>query len=52
MATLLRTGKLVLFVEAKPGPKGPRKAIGTVREKVLALRAAGHSVGEVPAALA
>jgi transposase len=52
MATLLRTGKLAPFVEAKPGPKGPRKAIGTVREKVLALRAAGHSVGEISAALA
>jgi transposase len=52
MATLLRTGKLALFAEAKPGPKGPRKATGQLREKVLALRAGGHSIGEIAAALA
>ena len=52
MATLLRTGKLAPFTEAKPGPKGPRKATGAVREKVLALRAGGRSVGEIAAALA
>jgi transposase len=52
MATLLRTGKLAPFVEAKPGPKGPRKATAAVREKVLALRAGGRSVGEIAAALA
>ena len=39
MATLLRTGKLDPFAETKPGPKGPRKATGDVRNKVLALRA-------------
>ncbi|MGH3847542.1 MAG: helix-turn-helix domain-containing protein, partial [Pseudonocardiaceae bacterium] len=52
MATLVRTGKLAAFVEAKPGPKGPRKATGAVREKALALRADGRSVGEIAAALA
>jgi transposase len=51
MATLLRTGKLAPFAEAKPGPKGPRKATGELREKVLALRAGGHSIGEIAAAL-
>ena len=43
MATLLRTGKLSLFAETRPGPKGPRKATGELRARVLALRAAGHS---------
>jgi transposase len=51
MATLLRTGKLHLFTDAKPGPKGPRKATGELRQQVLALRAAGHSVTEIAAAL-
>jgi hypothetical protein len=51
MATLRRTGKLAPFVEAKPGPKGPRTATGAVREKVLALRAGGHSITEIAAAL-
>ncbi|MGH3096704.1 MAG: hypothetical protein ACRDMV_11985 [Streptosporangiales bacterium] len=51
MATLLRTGKLVLFTETRPGPKGPRKATGTLRARVLELRADGHSVTEIAAAL-
>jgi transposase len=51
MATLLRTGKLALFTETRPGPKGPRKATGQLRARVLALRAAGHSVTEIAAAL-
>jgi hypothetical protein len=51
MATLLRTGKLSLFAESKPGPKGPRKVTGTVRSRVLQLRAAGHSVAEIAEAL-
>jgi transposase len=51
MATLLRKGRLALFTEAKPGPKGPRKATGELRAQVLALRAAGHSVTEIAAAL-
>ena len=51
MATLLRTGRLNLFTDPKPGPKGPRKAAGELRDRVLALRAAGHSVTEIAAAL-
>jgi transposase len=51
MATLLRKGKLALFTETRPGPKGPRKATGQLRARVLALRAAGHSVTEIAAAL-
>ena len=47
MATLLRTGKLDPFTETKPGPKGPRKATGAVRDKVLALRAEDRSIGEI-----
>jgi hypothetical protein len=52
MATLLRTGKLDPFTETKPGPKGPRKATGDVRTKVLALRAEDRSIGEIAEALA
>jgi hypothetical protein len=51
MATLLRNGKLSLFAETKPGPKGPRKVTGTVRTRVLRLRAGGHSVSEIAEAL-
>jgi hypothetical protein len=51
MATLLRGGKMSLFTDPRPGPKGPRKAAGPLRVKVLALRAAGHSVTEISAAL-
>jgi hypothetical protein len=51
MATLLRRGKMNLFTDPRPGPKGPRKATGALRAKVLALRAAGHSVTEIAAAL-
>ena len=51
MATLLRTGKLNLFADPRPGPKGPRKATGQLRARVLELRAAGHSVAEIAAAL-
>ena len=51
MATLLRAGKLSLFAETRPGPKGPRKVTGTVRARVLELRAAGHSVTEIAATL-
>lgn len=39
MATLLRKGKLALFTETKPGPKGPRKATGQLRQRVPELRA-------------
>jgi hypothetical protein len=51
MATLLRTGRLNLFTDPKPGPKGPVKATGELQARVLALRAAGHSVTEIAAAL-
>jgi len=51
MATLLRKGKLSLFADSRPGPKGPRKATGQLRARVLELRAAGHSVTEIAAAL-
>src|ERR1700745_4295631 len=51
MPTLLRPGKLSLFTDPRPGPKGPRKATGELRARVLALRAAGHSVTEIAAAL-
>lgn len=51
MATLLRTGKMTLFTDPKPGPKGPRKATGELRERVLVLRAAEHSISEIAAAL-
>jgi transposase len=51
MATLLRKGRLSLFAEARPGPKGPRKATGQLRQRVLELRTAGHSVTEIAAAL-
>jgi hypothetical protein len=51
MATLLCKGRLNLFAEARPGPKGPRKATGALRARVLELRAAGHSATEIAAAL-
>jgi len=50
LATQLRKGRLALFTESKPGPKGPRKA-GKVRDRALALRARDHSVTEIAAAL-
>ena len=36
MATLLRSGRMRLFADARPGPKGPIKATGPLREKVMA----------------
>ncbi|MFF3518165.1 hypothetical protein [Streptomyces sp. NPDC002573] len=51
MATLLRSGRLQMFAETRPGPKGPSKAVATVREKVLALRADQRGVTEIAAAL-
>jgi transposase len=51
MATLLRAGKLSLFTQTKPGPKGPRKVTGRVRARVLELRAGDHSVSEIADAL-
>ena len=51
MAHQLRAGKAELFRSSRPGPKGPRKA-GSIRERVLALRATDRSVTEIAAALA
>lgn len=51
MASELRAGRVALFASSKPGPKGPRKA-GKVRDRVLELRAANHSVTEIAAVLA
>ena len=50
MASLLRQGRLTLFAGSRPGPKGPRKATGQLRQRVLELRAAGHSVTEIAVA--
>ena len=35
MATLVRSGRMRLFADARPGPKGPAKATGPLREKVI-----------------
>jgi len=51
MAALLRAGKMSLLTDPRPGPNGPRKATGPLRARVLALRAAGHSVTEIASAL-
>jgi transposase len=51
LARELRAGRAEFFRSSKPGPKGPRKA-GRVRSRVLELRAAERSVGEIAAALA
>src|SRR5260221_1540944 len=51
MATLLRKGRPALFAETRPGPKGPRKATGELRARVLSLRPQRHSVTEIAATL-
>jgi len=51
MAADLRAGRANFFVSSKPGPKGPHKS-GGLRQRVLELRAGGHSVSEIAAALA
>ena len=43
LASELRAGRLELFVEAKPGPKGPRKQ-PKIRQRVLELRARDLSI--------
>ena len=50
MASLLCQGRLTLFAGTRSGPKGPRKATGELRQRVLELRAAGQSVTEIAAA--
>jgi hypothetical protein len=52
MATLLRSGRMRLFADARPGPKGPTKATGPVRDKVLALRARQLPVTQIAQILA
>src|SRR5437016_14116587 len=47
MATLLRSGRMRLFADARPGPKGPTKATGPLRERVLALRARQLAATEI-----
>ena len=47
MATLLRSGRMRFFTDVKPGPKGPTKATGAVRERVLTLRAQRRSVTDI-----
>jgi transposase len=46
----LRAGRTEFFRSSKPGPKGPRKS-GTVRDRVLKLRAQDRSVTEIAAVL-
>ena len=47
MATLVRGGRMRLFADAKPGPKGPTKATGPLRDKVVSLRAGKLSVTQI-----
>src|SRR6266851_413158 len=47
MATLLRSGRMRLFADPRPGPKGPVKATGPLREKVISLRARRLGVTEI-----
>src|SRR5260370_4719086 len=49
MATLLRKGRLNLFAETRPGPKGPRNATAQLRARALDLRSAAHPVAEFAA---
>jgi transposase len=50
LAAELRAGRTEFFRSSKPGPKGPRKS-GTIRSRVLQLRAEDRSVTEISAAL-
>src|SRR5260370_41204570 len=47
MATLLRSGRMRLFADTTPGPKGPVKATGPLRERVISLRARRLAVTEL-----
>ncbi|MDQ2761083.1 MAG: hypothetical protein M3Y17_11825 [Actinomycetota bacterium] len=51
MASELRGGHAAFFASSKPGPKGPHKATGRIRDQVLALRAKDRSIKEIAAAL-
>jgi transposase len=46
LASELRAGRLELFVETRPGPKGPRKQ-PLVRQRVLELRAHDLSITQI-----
>jgi hypothetical protein len=50
MASELRAGKAEFFLDSKPGPKRAGKS-ERIRDRVLALRAADHSVSEIAQAL-
>ncbi len=50
MASELRSGNAAFFIDSKPGPKGPSKAL-RIRDQVLALRAQERSVTEIAQAL-
>jgi len=51
MASELRGGRAALFASSKPGPKGPSKATGRIRDQVIALRARDCAIEEIAAAL-
>ena len=51
MASELRGGRTAFFASSKPGPKGPHKATGRIRDQVIALRATDCSIEEIAAAL-
>ena len=51
MATLLRSGRMRLFADTRPGPKGPVKATGPVRDRVTSLRARHLAVTQIAAIL-
>ena len=50
MASELRAGRAQFFIDSKPGPKGPSKAL-RIRDQVLALRAQDYSIQEIAQAL-
>jgi hypothetical protein len=51
MATLLRSGRMRPFADTRPGPKGPVKATGPVRDRVISLRARHLAVTQIAAIL-
>jgi len=51
MASELRGGLAAFFASSKPGPKGPHKATGRIRDQVIALRAKDCSIEEIATAV-
>ncbi len=51
MAPELRGGLAAFFASSKPGPKGPHKATGRIRDQVIALRAKDCSIEEIATAV-